>query len=63
MSRHIGLISVTSDYFDPIDMLIDITGTQRNAYCLGVCAKSLRSQLTENFVRDLAKQYQCQSII
>jgi hypothetical protein len=62
MSRHIGLISVSSAYFDTIDLLIDVTGTQRNAHCLGVIAKSLREGLTETIVGDLAQEYHCQSI-
>jgi hypothetical protein len=62
MSRHIGVISVTGGFFDPIDLLVDVTGTQRNAHCLGVCAKSTHVRLTRDVVASLAKQYRCQGV-
>lgn len=62
MSRHIGVASVAGGFFDPIDLLLDVTGTQRNAHCLGVCAKSTHEPLTRYVIADLARQYRCQGV-
>lgn len=63
MSRYIGIIRVDGGFFDPIDLLVDVTGTQRNAHCLGVCARSNHEPLTQYVIADLAKEYRCMGLV
>jgi hypothetical protein len=62
MARYLGIIRLTSAYFDPIDVLIDTTGTQRNAHCLGIVVPKKSRPLTSELARGLSLLYNCRLI-
>jgi hypothetical protein len=63
VARYLGVVRLTSRYFDPIDVLIDTTDTYRNAHCVGIFAQNLSMPLTEVIAGYLSKIYRCPLVV
>lgn len=58
VARYLGIVRLTSGFFDPIDVLIDTTGTLKNAHCVGIFAQS-SEPFTRVIAAYLARAYNC----
>jgi hypothetical protein len=36
LARYVGVVRISSQYFDPIDIIVDTTSTQKNIHCLAI---------------------------
>jgi hypothetical protein len=59
LSRYVGVIRVVAPFIDPIQVLIDTTGTQRNIYSIAVVAEATKKLVTMELATDLAKRLKC----
>jgi hypothetical protein len=59
VARYLGVVRLSAPYFDPIDVLIDTTGTLKNAHCVGIFAPHSSRPLTRVIASYLASCYQC----
>lgn len=62
MARYLGVVHLSASYFDPIDLLLDTTGTSKNTHCLAVVALRSSAPLTRRMAVLLARTYGCPSI-
>lgn len=59
MPRYLGLVRVSSNWFDEIDLLIDTTNTLRNAQCVAVVIWGEHSAATNIIGKYLAERFEC----
>ncbi len=59
LSRYVGVIRITAPFIDPIQVLIDTTGTERNIYAIAVVAESAKRVITRDLAAELAKRLKC----
>jgi hypothetical protein len=63
MARYLGVVRLTSSFFDPLDLLVDTTSTLRNLYCLGVVLLDTKNPLTPRIANSLAKHCSCPVVL
>lgn len=61
LARYVGVIRLSADYLDPIDVLIDTTSTDRNLHVIAVVGMGGDSPYTPVIVDYLASEYGCRS--
>jgi hypothetical protein len=57
LSRYIGVVRLSSSFFDAVDLLVDTPGTRRNTQCLGIVAVGVDRAHTRWVASFLAKRY------
>ena len=62
MARYLGVVRLTASYFDPIDVLIDTTSTEKNPHFLGVFTPRSSLPLTSFIGQLLARVSRCQTV-
>ncbi len=59
LARYVGVVQISSSYFDPIDILVDTTSTKRNIHCLAVIAPEIKLDYTPFVGRWLSEELRC----
>jgi len=59
MSRYVGLIRLNANKVGAFDVLVDTTGTPRNARCLGFIYRDQPNAMGEEIGQALADHYEC----
>jgi hypothetical protein len=59
LARYVGVVRISSQYFDPIDVVIDTTSTTRNIHSLGIIVPVTELAHTEWMSQYLAKVFGC----
>ena len=59
MSRYVGLIRLEADKVGPFNILVDTTGTPRNARCLGIVNRGETNAVNKEIGNALAAKYGC----
>jgi hypothetical protein len=59
LSRYVGVVRVQADDLDPIHVLLDTTGPERNLNCLAVIQVANSRHNTSSIADFLAKHYHC----
>lgn len=59
MSRYVGLIRLQAGKVGPFDVLVDTTGTPRNARCLGIVYRGKPNATNQEIGNALARKYDC----
>ncbi len=62
MARYLGVVRLTASYFDPIDVLIDTTSTEKNPHFLGVFAPRSSAPLANRLAERLARESECHAV-
>ena len=62
VARYLGVVRLTASYFDPIDILMDTTSTEKNPHFLGVVALRSSMPLTSIMGQFLARESRCQPV-
>jgi hypothetical protein len=62
LSRYVGVTSMVVPEIGRIDVLVDTTGTERNANCLAVIARAEPDARSQDFVFSFAKTFDCSAI-
>jgi len=62
MARYLGVVRLTASYFDPIDVLIDTTSTEKNPHFLGLFTPRSSLPLTRVIGQRLARAARCQLV-
>lgn len=57
LARYLGVIRIEPTFSDPIDVLVDTTGTRRNSHCLGVVPHGNQSPHTELLTKFISKSF------
>ena len=61
-SRYVGVTRMVMPTIGVYDVLVDTTGTARNAHCLGIVCRSERGQRSDEFATAFGKQFACPAI-
>ncbi len=59
MARYLQLLRLESENYDPLEILVDTTGTERNLNCVAVIRSGDEHNYTEQIGRFLADKYRC----
>ena len=62
-SRYVGVTRMVVPGIGTYDVLVDTTGTARNAHCLGVVCRSERQQPSDELAIAFGKQFACPAVI
>jgi hypothetical protein len=62
LSRYVGVTNMNVPEIGSIDVLVDTTGTERNANCLAVICRGEFGAKSQDFVQSFAKQFDCEPI-
>ena len=62
LSRYVGVTTIILPKLGAYDVLVDTTGTERNAHCLAIICRGKGGEKSSIFVSDFAAQYLCKAI-
>ncbi|MEA2603421.1 MAG: hypothetical protein QOF89_4413 [Acidobacteriota bacterium] len=63
LPRYLGIVRLSSNYLDPIEILVDTTSTERNTNFCAILTASNKHPDTHRAASFLANEYDCHSII
>jgi hypothetical protein len=62
LSRYVGVMNMIVPEIGGVDVLVDTTGTERNANCLAAVVRGEANDKSQDFVFSFAKKFDCSAI-